>query len=371
MCVENIYIDVYPDGRQVEFRQTSICQYGQPDHPCHTLTTLTNPPRHINYGEITARDMLTQSAFYPRNPQTPPRSPAGSQHCRSSSLHRLSGGYLSDGSPVRRVRRESGVTAVLNGKKLRQHRKERIVIVDSPPTPRTPPQVFSQVFTAPSSPATPPFIFDTTTIRGRPIIVDERPFRRERAPSVGAVVGERLRARSQSRLRHLSPASTTAIDRIALRVEDFERQREEEERREERRRSLAAAEREADRRRDALIAAANEAIRTRPAVPMPPRRLSERPYLRPVVDQSVTLQNAMAALSLDERDAERRREEERRREDRERNIRVRIDAEIDAQEEEAQRQRLRERQMPRRRFSVGPGHRRTRVVYDDGLYRWE
>jgi hypothetical protein len=39
--------------------------------------------------------------------------------------------------------------------------------------------------------------------------------------------------------------------------------------------------------------------------------------------------------------------------------------------DEAMRQRLRERQMPKRRFTVGPGHRRHRVLYDDGVYRWE
>jgi len=40
-------------------------------------------------------------------------------------------------------------------------------------------------------------------------------------------------------------------------------------------------------------------------------------------------------------------------------------------EEEALKMRLRERQMPKRRFSVGPGNRRHRVLYDDGVYRWE
>jgi hypothetical protein len=44
---------------------------------------------------------------------------------------------------------------------------------------------------------------------------------------------------------------------------------------------------------------------------------------------------------------------------------------LEEEEEEALRQRLRERQLPRRRFSVGPGHRRHRVLYDDGVYRWE
>ncbi|KAH9207935.1 hypothetical protein DL95DRAFT_527644 [Leptodontidium sp. 2 PMI_412] len=40
-------------------------------------------------------------------------------------------------------------------------------------------------------------------------------------------------------------------------------------------------------------------------------------------------------------------------------------------EEEELKARLRERQMPRRRFSAEPGNRRHRVLYDDGVYRWE
>jgi hypothetical protein len=46
-------------------------------------------------------------------------------------------------------------------------------------------------------------------------------------------------------------------------------------------------------------------------------------------------------------------------------------AEEERRAEDESLQRLRERQLPRRRFSVGPGNRRTRVMYDDGLYRWE
>jgi len=59
--------------------------------------------------------------------------------------------------------------------------------------------------------------------------------------------------------------------------------------------------------------------------------------------------------------------ERRRLEIRDRQLRERREE----SEQEAMRQRLRERQMPRRRFSVGPGGRRHRVLYDDGVYRWE
>jgi hypothetical protein len=87
------------------------------------------------------------------------------------------------------------------------------------------------------------------------------------------------------------------------------------------------------------------------------------------VDQSQVLQGMMGGLTIrDERLAVLEEAEARRRlETRERAIQARIQV----QEEEALKQRLRERQMPKRRFSVGPGGRRHRVLYDDGVYRWE
>lgn len=373
MCVENIYIDLYPDGRQVEFRQTSICQFGEPSRPCQTLTSLENPPRHIQYGEITTQAMLTQPAFYPRIPHTPPRSPAGSQHRRSASYHRSSGGYGSE-EGQHHSRRNSGLAAVVTGKKFRQHRKERIIIVDSPPTPRTPPQLFSQVFTAPSSPATPPYVFDSHIGRGRPIIVDERPLRRERVASVGAVVGHRspVRApsRSQSRPRHPSSPGLSFSDRVRRRDEEQKRDEEREERRRRRNeREEREAEREVELRLQERIAQQNAEIHRRPAVPMPPPRHHEQGFLQPVIQQSAQLQDLMADLTLDA--PARRAEEGRRREERERLTRVRFEDEVQAREEEAMRQRLKERQMPGRRFSVGPGYRRHRVLYDDGVYRYE
>jgi hypothetical protein len=76
----------------------------------------------------------------------------------------------------------------------------------------------------------------------------------------------------------------------------------------------------------------------------------------------------MGGLTIrDERLAIEEAEARRRLESRERAI----EARVQAQEEEALKQRLRERQMPKRRFSVGPGGRRHRVLYDDGVYRWE
>jgi hypothetical protein len=119
----------------------------------------------------------------------------------------------------------------------------------------------------------------------------------------------------------------------------------------------------AERRREERIKQQDEEIRRRPPIP-----LRQRQFLRPVIDQTQAL---LAGLSLDDTTGERvlvaEAENRRLMEERDRAIRARLVIE----EEEAMRQRLRERQMPKRRFSVGPGGRRHRVLYDDGLYRWE
>ena len=188
------------------------------------------------------------------------------------------------------------------------------------------------------------------TSRGRPIIVDERTIPRARAPSVGAVIGARsipiVRPRSYSRPARSWDTPSSSHTSFDLRVE---RERESRERR---RRQERDAELDAEIRREQRIQEQDEAIRRRPAVPLNPR-----PILKPVVDQSQALQNMMGRMSLSTRSAEGTLERRR--------------LERDAAEEEALRQRLRERQMPARRFSVGPGHRRHRVLYDDGVYRWE
>ena len=240
------------------------------------------------------------------------------------------------------------------------------MIVDSPPTPRTPPQVYNQVFTAPNSPIVPPRIVDER--RPRPIIVDERPLHRvPRAPSAPR---RSLSQTPGARVAWESPSTShTSFDLRA------ELEREERADRERRRRALEReelqAEREESRRRQERMRAIDDEIRRRPAVPVPPAPLRQRPYLRPVIDQSQALQGMMGGLRLDDRLGERvivdAAAERRRLAETDRIARQRLEED----EEEALRQRLRERQLPRRRFSVGPGHRRHRVLYDDGVYRWE
>ncbi|PHH68799.1 hypothetical protein CDD83_5969 [Cordyceps sp. RAO-2017] len=119
------------------------------------------------------------------------------------------------------------------------------------------------------------------------------------------------------------------------------------------------------------VVEANAEIASRPVVPVPslPRRASATTTNAAAAghhrrsqgsgsgakgrgsgkDRETELVEQVRRLDLEERRAERERDEE----------------------DEAQRARLRERMVPRRRATVGPGSRRHRTLYDDGLYRWE
>lgn len=409
MCVTNVYVDRYPDGKELEFRHTEICQYGAPGRPCAKLSTLENPVRNIQFGEPTTEYMIV--AQHKRSlPQTPPRSAGNSHHRRQSSSVSSEDKEPNEGNIRRRPSERKREVPAL--RPTRTHRKERIVIVDSPPTPRTPPQVFNQTFSLPNSPATPPFIVDgLPRERGRPIIVDERPLQREREilreqqdgepttnrrhsqrmPSVGAVIGNRRRrSASRERFGWDSPSSShTSFDSRARREveeierrkrerEELEREREKAERnreikdleRKEREREERIAALEAERRKEDRIRMQDEEIRRRPAVPVPPSP-PRRGILKPTVVPAVAVVEGVVdrerRLSVGERAIIEEKEIRRRLEQRDMEMRERMVE----KEEEALKMRLRERQMPKRRFSVGPGNRRHRVLYDDGVYRWE
>lgn len=333
MCVTNIYFDRYPDGHTVEFRQTAICQYGSPGRPCPTLSTIENPVRKINWGEPTTELMLTRPfpQPHPRPYEPSPQRSSGSHHRHSSS---------ESGHRKRHSRR---LLSPL--RPTRQHRRERIVIVDGPPTPRTPPQKFTETFTAPASPVSPAYR-STEHDRGRPVIVDERPLRR--IPSIGAVVAPR-RHRSPSRTKHVmwdSPSNSHTSFNSRLRREEEERERE--------RMRQIEIEMEGERRKQAFIRAQDDEIRRRPVVPLAPILSRRSTYTKPtvtIVDQGDMLPTMMGGLSLGESE------------------RARIRREQD--EQEAMERRLKERQLPKRRASVGPGYRRHRVAYTDGMYRYE
>lgn len=320
MCITNIYIDRYPDGREVEFRQLSTCQYGLPGRPCSAHSTVENPVRRIQYDEAPTQNILNQPIF----PSSPPLSSTSSQKRYSGGAPRASRS-LSRSDDGRAYLKRTSI------KPTRQHRKERIVVVDAPPTPTTPPQLFAGTFTAPSSPDP----------RSRPIIVDERPLHRAKSPN------------------RRRPAAAGAWDSPSTSHTSFDLRAEREQRdREERTRRRREDQLNEEARRARLIAEANNDISRRAPIPMTsasmsapipipaaaPQQRTSRTYLQPIVNQTsaAALQERMGALTL-----------------------------TGGVADDAMKQRLRERQMPSRRFTVGPGHRRHRVLYDDGVYRWE
>ena len=297
--------------------------------------------RRIAYDEPSTQYMFNQY------PATPPRSDSSSQHRHSRTSNHRHSRSRSDSDRDREYRHSNAKRSSL--KPTRQHRKERIIIVDAPPTPTTPPQLFASTFSAPSSPDP----------KGRPIIVDERAYvddhRRTHSPP-----------RQSHRARHGWDTPSSSHTSFDLRAE---REREE---RAARKRQEREQELDDEMRRAHRIHQANEDIKRRQAIPIPPPALKDRPpYRRQVtIDQGQELDKRMGALVLDDREQRVVVDEKWERREREKKDRE-IKARLEKAEEEAMRQRLRERQLPRRRFTVGPGHRRHRVLYDDGVYRWE
>ncbi|TAQ87729.1 hypothetical protein B7494_g3963 [Chlorociboria aeruginascens] len=369
MCVTDVYVDVYPDNRAVEFRRLSICRYGNGTRPCESHSEVAHPVRKINYNELTTQYILSSSPptyGYQTALPSPPRSPPRTYRRRSSFSPDLSEDRLRRHHSYHTHKRSS----LLLPSKAFQHRKERIVIVDAPPTPRTPPQRYARTLTAPSSPVTPPY-----TPGERPIIVDERPLRRlTRSDSNEAVVtSPKRKKRSPSRVR-FEDSPRTSFESRSSRDERREWRVETEDE--------SDSERRRERRRQRRMAEEDAEIRRRPAVPFKLKSI-----LKPVVNQSDRLQGMMGALTLaekkdDERDVglgvEFQREERGERvilEGKERRRSEKRDDEVwrrrEWEDDEAMDTRLKERQRPRRRVSIAAPWRRTRVNYDDGFYRYD
>ncbi|KAF9875427.1 hypothetical protein CkaCkLH20_07247 [Colletotrichum karsti] len=343
MCTTDVYTDVYPDGRRSEYQTPTLCSHSRNGRLCANPTVYNHTPRSVGYPT-----QMASSYQYPQH--LPPSPPLSSPRGHSAESPRPRTGSSSSD----RNRRPSGV--YVNGQRVvdlnRKHRPraERIVIVDSPPTPRTPPKQFTMPYTAPPSPNAggnvPHFGYSHVPRNTlRPVIVDERP----RPPKVEIEVID-----GGHRRRHSSDSRHSADDEERKRRR-HEKERKERKEREERERA------EEDQRRQRVrsrIEAQNERIARRPAVPVPPApvRRSSTGYANVPLSADEDLVDAVRRMEINERlAAERRARELREREE----------------EDEAQRRRLMERMMPSRRATVGPGSRRHRVSYDDGVYRWE
>jgi hypothetical protein len=113
MCVTNVYTDRYPDGKELEFRQTVYCQDGQPlaARPCQKLSTLEHPVRKVPFGEPTTEYMMTTR---------PPQSSS------TDAQYDFSG----DEADTERRRPTARVSKREPPRPIRQHKKERVIIVD-------------------------------------------------------------------------------------------------------------------------------------------------------------------------------------------------------------------------------------------------
>lgn len=334
MCQTDVFTLVHPDGHAEKQFSPNFCPLSRHGIPCANEIVFQHPPQFIAPPQY-----MTQ---LPPTPTYTPRSSTPnyrsgddsdrSHHSSSSSKKRLSGLYI-DGRKVLNVERRD----------RRPSRSERIVLVDSPPTPRTPPQTWNAPHTAPSSPNTNAYVVDASpreSSRRKTVIVDERPH---------VMFIDTPRSSKHSR-------KTSTSSRESRSTDDEEKRQRRKERKERKEREEKEAKEQKMRLR---IAKANAEIAGRPAVPVPPaplKRSSTSTYKRGAVevrDREAEIAEAMNRLTFEEA----RREEKARK--------------LEEKEEEAQRQRLMERIQPRRRASVGPGVRRHRVLYDDGLYRWE
>lgn len=356
MCTTNVYTYVYPDGRKETLNTPTLCSASRHNHPCANNVVFQHPTQSVAYPAY-ANQLPPTPSYTPRS--TTPNYRSGDESDRSY------------GSNSSRQRRSSSV--YINGQRVldlnrrdRHARQERIVLVDNPPTPRTPPQTYNAPHTAPSSPNvdadSSPYVVEAapreSSSRRRPVIVDERAQTSERPRIQIQVVDHRDKSSKHS--RHTSTSS-----RDSRRSHSSHRSTDDEEARQRR----LEREREREREREELrelkirerIAKANAEINGRPPVPVPaaPKRAST--YTRGTVEVpyegEAELVEAVQRMTFEEA----RREEKARR----------LAKKEEEREKEAQRQRLVERMMPRRRATVGPGSRRHRVLYDDGLYRWE
>ncbi|KAK2591889.1 hypothetical protein QQS21_010413 [Conoideocrella luteorostrata] len=364
MCSTDVYTYVYPDGHKETVNRPSLCPSSRHGIPCVNNVVFQHATQHVPYGHPVAPAFVGpasySSPYYNHMPPTPNYTP------RTSTPSYRSGdesdrSYHSSNSARRR---RSSV--YINGQRLESGRhgrdRERILLVDNPPTPRTPPQAFTFPSTAPSSPSfanNSPFIVDASP-RGhpsrRPVIVDERN-RNDR---------DRQRIRVEPldghrRDKHARQSSTSSYDsrysyNSASEDEERRRLRLEAEQRQAEKRRLAQQEEEIRQSKmRAKIAKANAEIASRHPVPVPLKRSSTSfaAKAHAAKEREDELLEAIQKLNIKEK----KREE-----------RGRV---VQRDEEEAQRYRLMQRMVPRRRATVGPGSRRHRVEYDDGVYRWE
>ncbi|RCI15030.1 hypothetical protein L249_6678 [Ophiocordyceps polyrhachis-furcata BCC 54312] len=342
MCTTNSWTYVYPDGRRRDSNQrVTLCAASRHGQPCANNRLLKHPEIIMPMAAYPAAPIPLQQPPplppYHWLPPTPPIDDSDRVRRRSTSDNRRSGGGGGGGGGGTAHRQPSG---------RRLSSRDRVVLVENPPSARTPPQTYSTPHTAPSSPR--------FTSSSRPVIVDERqqlPDDDSSSPSRHRYRQHRRDSSASSRDSSMRPSSRDSHHhhhhhhhrhhrhhhrRLSSNGSNYILETETEARQ---RRQLRTRQR---------IIEANAEIAGRPPVPLAPtprRRSSTYDDAR-----ETELVETLRRLDLEERRLVQRVEEDER---------LRMG-------------RLRERmELPRRRSTVGPGARRHRVVYDDGIYRWE
>ncbi|EFY87655.1 hypothetical protein MAC_06367 [Metarhizium acridum CQMa 102] len=363
MCTTDCYTYVYPDGHKETIKKPALCPSSRHGQPCSQNIIFKHGTQSVSYGHPVAPPFVSPATYAPQYYSTYPPTPSYSPRA-STPTHRSGDesdrSYRSTSSSRRR---SVYMTPRMESSSSRYEQNGRTVLVHNPPTPSTPPTAFTYPRTAPSSPSfanAAPFIEDTSP-RGassrRPMIVDERPRHGRDAARIHIEFQDGGRKKKHRR----QTSSTSSYDSrhsytSASENDEMRRRRQEDEAVRSEARRLAQEEEIRQQRLRARIAKANAEIASREAVPLPP-----------TLRRSSTA--AKATHNLGDREEEvlekiRRLEiKEQARHDRGRSSK--------RDEEDAQKERLMERMLPRRRATVGPGSRRPRVEYTDGVYRWE
>ncbi|KAM0281410.1 hypothetical protein ACHAQH_003533 [Verticillium albo-atrum] len=380
MCTSELFTTRYADGSEKRTRQDNRCSQVPPGFLCANPRIVNHP---TNYESSSSSHLPPTPRLTPYGSPRPSTPLAYSSANESDNSRRSSDRkrvYIS-GQKVIDVTRKSGKARA---------RDERIIIVDGPPTPRTPPQHYGMPFTAPSSPRTGYQMAAAHHARRererdslRPVIVDERPSRHVRFDAAPAYQPSSSRRQFVAEPAYAAPSSDDERRRrrssrreTRFHDKDEYQQQADRERAAELERVIAARESrrqpqqeidpelERNIRKAERIARLNERIDARPAVPIPTLRRTATDFAGE--ERERELLEAVRGLDLGERPLRRSQTNTTlpRRE-------ARREQQAIEEEEEAQRRRLAERMMPRRRATVGPGSRRHRVLYDDGMYRWE
>jgi hypothetical protein len=344
MCVTNVYVDRYPDGKDVKFRQTSHCPYGKPGRPCKKLSTLENPVRKIQFGESTTEYLMTahQRSF----PNTRPKSP------RAESGRKVAG---------LRSRENLQIDRKLRIKEAEEERM-RLRHLEDVEALRREQLAKRQANIAPILGQKPTIAWkalDKYSAISTTISKDNTAGECARKAQLFAEFGQKLKpcimfnspaqqiskATSQQSSNDEIPHYRVGVDGHIVNVKPS---------------SQSSIRPTRVHRKERII------IVDSPPTTRTPPHLFQQTFTAPsssatplFIDGDDFPRERGRPIIVDERPLERSRVERDRQ------------ARIQAQEDEIMKKRLRERQMPKRRFPIGPGKRRRRVLYDDGVYRWE